>query len=189
MNDSWGVPHRGFSHFSGIAKPRDGCARARISMLLACLLGLLLITGCAGTGKKGTHPSDEVPPEAPQWALTGNSPDLPGSVCAVGIAGPTFFRFDAVETACDAARTALASTLKVKIHSTSLDIQTAESGMRDSQTVVEVSSYVNDLVLEGSRIIEVWYDEGGNGFARKQNYTYALACIDEASVSVPPSPR
>jgi len=154
------------------------------------LLGwLLLPLGCAGTGHPPTdaEPGARVPP--PGWALTGNSPDLPGSVCAVGIAGPTFFRFDAVETACDAARSGLARTLRVRIHTTSLDIQTGESGSRDSQSVMQVASYVNDLVLEGSRIVEVWYDESGAGFARKPNYTYALACIDEASVSGGPEKR
>jgi hypothetical protein len=189
MNDAGIGPRRGLLSFSAIRKRRRGSAISWFLLLSAGLFTLLLLPGCAGKGKKTAGPDVEAPKEAPHWAVTGNSPNPSGSVCAVGIAGPTFFRFDAVEIACDAARSALARTLKVKIHTTSLDIQTTESGMKDSQTVLEVSSYINDLVLEGSRIVEVWYDEAGTGFARKQNYTYALACIDESAVSSGPASR
>jgi hypothetical protein len=177
--------------------PGHSSSRARIQCLsvLSRFHAVLLITGllaiglmpsCAGTGDRGKAPAPVGSADAPDWALTGNTPDPKGTLCAVGMAGPTFFRFDAVETACDSARNALARSLRVKIQTTSLDIQTSESGMKDTQMVMEVASYVNELVLEGSRIEEVWFDEHGKGFARKKNYTYALACIDESAVSAGP---
>ncbi len=150
---------------------------------------LLLWSGCAGSGKKFVEQGNEPRKDAPPWALTGNSPHQPGLVCAVGIAGPTFFRFDAVETASDAARSALARTFRVQILASTIDIQTTEGGGRDSQTVVQVASHVNDMVLERSRIVEMWYDEWGTGFVKKPQYTYALACMDEASVSAGPGIR
>lgn len=110
-------------------------------------------------------------------------------VCAIGVAGPTFFRTDAVEKAGDAARTELARTLSVKVQTAMLDVQTTGGGRKESISVVEVSSYVNEVVLDGSRIIEVWYDEYGKGFAQKPNYTYALGCVEAASISsIMPNP-
>ncbi len=165
---------------------RPGFSRFLALLLAAFFLAAGLFAGCAGTGDRDSTPLPDAPAPVPDWAQTGNPPDPTGTLCAVGIAGPTFFRFDAVETACDSARSALARSLRVKIQTASLDIQTSESGMKETQTVVEVSSYVNELVLEGSRIVEVWFDKHGEGFARKKSYTYALACIDEAAVSAGP---
>ena len=84
------------------------------------------------------------------------------------------------------ARNELARALRVRIETSTLDIQTEGGGRRASQTVTEVSSYVNEIVLEGSTIIGVWYDRSGEGFARKPRCTYALVCIDKASL--PPDP-
>jgi len=171
-----------------VGRPRGWTARVPVASRLPALLLLVILAGCAGAGRAGGGADAKTSPP-PDWARSGNGPALPGLVCAVGIAGPTFFRFDAVEVACDAARTSLARSLRVRVHTSSLDIQTNESGMKDSQTVVEVASTINDLVLEGSRIVEVWYDEHGAGFARKPSYTYALACIDEAAVPQAPASR
>ena len=51
-----------------------------------------------------------------------------------------------------------------------------------------VSTYVNEIVLQGSTIIGVWYDPNGAGFAKKPRCTYALVCIDAASLPTALSP-
>ena len=134
-----------------------------------------LFPACAG--KK---PIDSGPafPDPPEWVRTGQAPQVSGSVCAVGVSGPTFFRTDAVIRAEEEARGALARTLTVKIHTGMIHIQDESGGVMDRQTVFEVSAYANEKVLEGARIMEVWFDEPGWGFAQKPEYTYALACID-----------
>ena len=103
-------------------------------------------------------------------------------VCAIGLGGPTYFRADGAEGAIDNARSELGRTLQVRIETRTLDIQTQDGGRRESQTVTQVSSYVNETVLQGSTIIGVWYDQAGEGFAKKPRCTYALVCIDEASL-------
>jgi hypothetical protein len=103
-------------------------------------------------------------------------------VCAIGLGGPTYFRADGVESAIENARGELARTLQVQIETRTLDVQTERGGHRESQTVTEVSAYVSEIVLERSTIIGVWYDKAGKGFARKPRCTYALVCIDEASL-------
>jgi len=159
---------------------------SRIGYLVLALL--FAFVGCAGKGSR-TADQDikEIPP--PTWVITGSPPEITGAVCAIGVAGPTYFRTDAVESACESARSALARTLSVRIQTAMLDMQAGGGGKRQTQSVMEVSSYVNEVVLEGSKIIEVWYDERGRGFAQKPEYTYALGCIDAGSISsVTPKP-
>jgi hypothetical protein len=91
-----------------------------------------------------------------------------------------------VEAAVGSARNELARTLQVRIETRTLDIQTQGGGHRASQTVTEVSSYVTEIVLEGSTIIGVWYDKSGEGFTRKPRCTYALVCVDEGSLPAAP---
>jgi len=161
----------------------------RVAPIGALALAVIIaLTGCAGKGSKPGDPDlEEISP--PTWVLTGSPPEITGAVCAIGVAGPTYFRTDAVDSACESARSALARTLSVRVQTAMLDIQTGGGGRRETQSVVEVSSYVNEVVLEGSKIIEVWYDEQGRGFAQKPDYTYALGCIDAGSVSsVMPKP-
>lgn len=160
-----------------------------VGLALLLALGLLLpAAGCSKSGKNlKPDPSELVTP--PNWALTGKTPDIQGVVCAVGVAGPTFFRTDAVEKAGEAARAELARTLSVRVQTAMLDIQSGGGGHKESVSVVQVSSYVNEVVLDGSRIIEVWYDEYGKGFAQKPQFTYALGCIESASISsIMPNP-
>jgi len=142
-------------------------------VLLIALCGVF--TACAG---KKTIDSEPSFPDPPEWVRTGQAPQVSGSICAVGVAGPTFFRTDAVMRAEEEARGALARTLTVKIHTGMIHIQDEDGGVMDRQTVFEVSAYANEKVLEGARIMEVWFDEPGWGFAQKPEYTYALACID-----------
>jgi len=84
-----------------------------------------------------------------------------------------------VEAAIENARGELARTLQVRVETSTLDVQTDRGSGRESQTVIEVSSYVNEIVLQGSTIIDVWYDKRGEGFAKKSRCTYALVCMDE----------
>jgi hypothetical protein len=104
----------------------------------------------------------------------------------VGFAGPTYFRGDGVEAAVERARNELARTLRIRIETSTLDIQTEGGGRRASQTVTEVTSHVNEIVLEGSTIVGVWYDKSGEGFAGKPRCTYALVCVDEDSLTPDP---
>lgn len=157
-----------------------------------CILAVALswgTTGCTATrpDSAGTPAAEESPP--PLWGITGRAPELPQwPVCAIGLGGPTYFRGDGVEAAIENARSELARTLQVRIETRTLDIQTEGGGRRESQTVTEVSSYVNDIVLQGSTIIGLWYDKTGEGFAKKPRCTYALVCIDEASLPTGLSP-
>ena len=144
-------------------------------------LWVLIIFGCflipACSQKEVITPSPEFP-EPPEWVRTGEAPQIAGAICAIGVAGPTYFRTDAVTSAEEQARGALAKSMAVKISSGMIHIQNEDGGVMDTQTVFEVSAYANEMVLEGSRIMEVWFDEPGWGFAKKPEYTYALACID-----------
>ena len=101
----------------------------------------------------------------------------------MGFAGPAYFRKDGIEMASEKARVELALTMEVKIQKSVLDIQrNSGNGTRDSQSIMEVTASFNDLILEGSKIVEIWYDEEGKGFGRRPRSTYALACIDLASI-------
>lgn len=152
-------------------------------------LGILLLlqADCASSGQKPEASQSPAPSPAPAWALTGEAPELAGSVCAVGLAGPTYFRTDGVEAAEEDARRALAHTLEVSVKTHMLDIQTGGGGGSSGQSVVEVSSFVNEVVIQGSRIVEVWYDAAGRGFAQKPRCTYALVCVEKASLRLPAS--
>ena len=161
-------------------------------MCSSLILALVLSCGAAGCAAAriegpGSGPAEDATP--PDWVITGSPPDVrEWPVCAVGFAGPTYFRADGVEAAVESARNELARTLQVRIETRTLDIQTEGGGRRESQTVTEVSSYVNEIVLQGSTIVGVWYDKAGEGFAKHPRCTYALVCIDAASVPVNLSP-
>ncbi len=152
------------------------------------LLLLPVLAACSGSAPERPAVEPEIPrPPPPGWALTGRVPDEGGRrLCAIGIAGPTYFRNDAVEAAAENARGELARSIQVRISTATLDIQRHGGGGTTSQTVVEVSSSVNRLVLEGSTIASVWYDEAGVGFAHKPRCTYALVCIDGAALPFRP---
>jgi len=149
----------------------------------ALLVFFWLLAGCSGTGSELMREPGQDEPVPPKWVCTGEAPEITGAVCAVGIAGATYFRSDAVKKAAEEARNELARTVAVRVQTAMLDIQTGGGGRRGSRTIMEVSSFVNEIILEGSRIVEVWHDEYGRGFAGISGYTYALACIDSASLS------
>lgn len=71
-------------------------------------------------------------------------------ICAVGMSGPTFFT-----------RKQLALTLSVEIRNIMLDISTSRGSTVDEATVIEVSSWASDSVVEGSEIMGYWYDGEG----------------------------
>ena len=162
--------------------PKDRGIQAAWSSWILVLALSLGTAGCAAPGPElGSIPPEE--PQPPQWVITGRLPEHDkGSVCAIGFAGPTYFRTDGVEAAVENARTELTRTLQIRIESSTLDIQTEGGSRRGSQTVMQVSSYVNEIVLQGSTIVGVWYDSPGTGFAKRPRCTYALVCMDEASL-------
>ncbi len=143
----------------------------------------LLILGCFGTGTETTPDTILEAPPPPEWALTGKTPEISGEICAIGVAGPTFFKTDAKKIAAEEARCELARTIHVKIETNTIDIQINDRGLKDTQTVFEVSSYLNDIIMEGSRIIEIWYDKHGKGFIQKPNCTYVITCIEKNAIS------
>ncbi len=162
-----------------------GCSSLLLQPLfLQLALGFFLsCLGCLGAGTESV-PADaglKAPPP-PEWVLTGKTPERTGEICAIGVAGPTFFKTDAKKIAAEEARCELSRTLQVKIASNTLDIQINESGRKDTQTIFEVSSYLNDIIMEGSRIIEIWYDKSGQGFIKKPNCTYVVTCIEKSSL-------
>ena len=156
---------------------------------LLCLALACALAGCAAAGPEPEGAATAKQPGPPEWVVTGRTPEISGwPVCAVGVAGPTYFREDAVEAAVDKARGALARPLQVRIETRSLDIQTERGGRHESQTVMEVASHVNEAVLERSTILGVWYDGPGEGFAKTPQCTYALVCMDQASLPAPLAP-
>lgn len=173
------------NHQSG-ATPLKGYVWARpfSSSFVSMALGLLcLVLACSSSGPeqlKGPGPDTR---KAPKWVCTGEAPDIPGALCAVGIAGATYFRSDAVKKAAEEARDELARSVSVKVQTAMFDVETGGGDRKEFRSVMEVSSFVNEIILEGSRIVEVWHDEQGLGFAKQPGYTYALACIDSTSLA------
>ena len=170
--------------------PKGGGIQAAWSSWILVLVLSYGAAGCAAPGPElGSPPPEE--PQPPQWVITGRTPEHDkGSLCAIGVAGPTYFRTDGVEVAVENARAELARTIRIRIESSTLDVQTESGSRRGSQTVMQVSSYVNEMVLQGSTIVGVWYDSPGTGFAKKPRCTYALVCMDEAFLpaGLPPAP-
>ncbi len=172
------------SHRGSGATPQKGYlwARSCISLFIAMALCLLcLALACSGSGPEQLRGPSPNPQKAPKWVCTGEPPNIPGTLCAVGIAGATYFRSDAVKKAVEEARNELARSVVVKVQTAMLDVQTGGGGRKEYQSIMEVSSFVNEVVLEGSRIVEVWHDKHGMGFAKQPGYTYALICIDSTS--------
>ena len=145
---------------------------------LAVITLVFMYTGFGCMGARVDHRGEAIP----EWALTGNAPETQGSICAVAVAGPTYFRTDGVEAASERARSALAKTLEVEIRSNMVDLQTHDASAHEYQSIVEVSTFASELVLHGAEIVEIWYDEKGIGFGQKPRCIYVLACMDSGSL-------
>ena len=143
----------------------------------ACL-GLLL-AGCLGSKTKPIDCEGSTAGAPPGWAVTGQAPSPDGKLCQVGFCGPTYYKKDSVERAIENARGHLAKALRVRVESIMLDIERERGGYSSSQTIEEVSTYTTEAVLKGSTVEGTWYDEDGEGFARQEQATYALVCMDD----------
>ena len=129
----------------------------RITMTLAGSLIFIMVSGCAG-GLKGlgveqeTISQESVAPSSPppDWVLGKGHPRFPQSQYLVGIGLSDKNSVSANESA----RSNLAKNLKVKIHSTMVDVSTTEQTYVESVVETEV-----DTVLEGVEIKDGWLDQ------------------------------
>jgi TolB-like protein len=146
----------------------------RIAMTLASSLIFIMVSGCAG-GLKGLGVEQETileesaapssPP--PDWVLGKGHPRYPQRQYLIGVGISDKNSVSANESA----RSNLAKNLKVKIHSTMVDVSTTEQTYVESVIETEV-----DTVLEGVEIKDGWLDENKGVY-------YSLAIVERSLVA------
>ena len=142
--------------------------KLKITMTLASSFILIMVSGCAG-GLKGmgaeqeTMSEESTPPSSPppDWVLGKGHPSFPQGRYLVGIG----LSDKNSVSANDSALSNLAKNLKVKIHSTMVDVSTTEKSHVESVIETEV-----DTVLEGVEIKDGWLDQNKGVY-------YALAVV------------
>ncbi len=77
--------------------------------------------------------------------------------------------------AAEAARNELARSIQVTITSIMVDVETSRGGSVNQYIVSEVTSFVENGVVQGAEIVSYWYDPLGT--VSRRGMTYALACI------------
>ena len=137
-------------------------------VVLITSLILLLVSGCAG-GLKGlgdeTIPDKaKLPSSPPDWVLGKENPRFPPARYLIGV-GSSDTKSDSAQAS---ARSNLAKNLKVKIHSTMVDVSTTEQTYIESIIETEV-----DTVLEGVEIKDGWHDLDKGVF-------YSLAVVERS---------
>lgn len=142
--------------------------------MLVLAVSLAFACGSIGTasppGPTPPQPSSEIP----DWVV--KLPRKSDQLCATGAVGATYFQQDGRKYAAEAARNALARSIRVTINSLMEDVQTSYGGWTRNYVTSEVATVVQDGVVEGAEIISYWYDKQG-AFSQAR-MTYALACID-----------
>ena len=146
----------------------------RITMTLASTLIFIMVSGCAG-GLKGLGVEQEIIPEEtvspssppPDWVLGKGHPRYPQGQYLIGIGISDKNSVSANESA----RSNLAKNLKVKIHSTMVDVSTNEQTYVESVIETEV-----DTVLEGVEIKDGWMDQNKGVY-------YSLAIVERSLVA------
>ena len=144
----------------------------RITMTLASSLILIMVSGCASGLKElgveqETMSEEESAPSfspPPDWVLGKGHPRFPQSQYLVGIGLSDKNSVSANESA----RSNLAKNLKVKIHSTMVDVSTTEQSHVESVIETEV-----DTVLEGVEIKDGWLDQDKGVY-------YSLAIVEKS---------
>ena len=143
----------------------------RIAKTLAVSLILTIVSGCAG-GIKGLgveqetvlEESSPISSSPPGWVLGKGHPSFPQNKFLIGIGISEKNSVSANESA----RSNLAKNLKVKIHSTMVDVSTTEQSHVESVIETEV-----DTVLEGVEIKDGWLDQGKGVY-------YSLATVERS---------
>lgn len=138
-------------------------------MALVSFLILIMVSGCTG-GLKGlevkqdTLPEVSTPPSSPPpgWVLGRGHSRFPQGRYLIGVGVSEKNSVSANESA----RSNLAKNLKVKIHSTMVDVSTTEQAYVESVIETEV-----DTVLEGVEIKDGWLDQSKGVY-------YALAVVE-----------
>jgi TolB-like protein len=146
----------------------------RIAMTLASSLIFIMVSGCAG-GLKGlgvdqeTISQEPIAPSSPppDWVLGKGHPHFSQKKYLVGIG----FSDKNSVSANESARSNLAKNLKVKIHSTMVDVSTTEQTYVESVIETEV-----DTVLEGVEIKDGWLDQDKGVY-------YSLAIVERSLVA------
>ena len=143
----------------------------KITMTLASSLILIMVSGCAG-GLKGLGVEQETVQEEsaptssppPDWVLGKGHPRFSQARYLIGVGVSEKNSVSANESA----RSNLAKNLKVKIHSTMVDVSTTEQAYVESVIETEV-----DTVLEGVEIKDGWLDQGKGVY-------YSLAIVERS---------
>jgi TolB-like protein len=143
----------------------------KITMTLVGSLFLIMVSGCAG-GMKGLGVEQETVPEEsasastqpPDWVLGKGHPRFPQGRYLIGIG----ISDENSVSANESARSNLAKNLKVKIHSTMVDVSTTEQTYVESVIETEV-----DTVLEGVEIKDGWLDPNKGVY-------YSLAIVERS---------
>ena len=139
------------------------------TMTLVSSLILIMVSGCTG-GLKGLDVKQDTLPEIstspssprPDWVLGRGHPRFPQGRYLIGVGVSEQNSVSANESA----RSNLAKNLKVKIHSTMVDVSTTEQAYVESVIETEV-----DTVLEGVEIKDGWLDQSKGVY-------YALAVVE-----------
>ena len=152
-----------------------------VRMLTFAALAAVSVSACGG-GRAGAPkvimvppppPESERPTPAPAWVQAVPQPK--GQLCATGAVDPTYYRQDGRTMAAEAARNELARSIQVTITSIMVDVETSRGGSVNQYIVSEVTSFVENGVVQGAEIVSYWYDP--LGAVSRRGMTYALACI------------
>jgi TolB-like protein len=129
---------------------------------------LIMISGCAGglngLGDQATPVKATLSSSPPDWVLGKESSRFSQARYLIGV-GSSDTKPDSAQAS---ARSNLAKNLKVKIHSTMMDVSTTEKTYIESIIKTEV-----DTVLEGVEIKDGWHDLDKGGF-------YSLAVVERS---------
>ena len=152
-----------------------------VFLLLFALVISVTTSACGGAKPKAPEivmvppapPESEKPTPAPVWV--SSVPQPKGQVCATGAVDPTYYRQDGRTRAAEAARNELARSIEVHITSVMVDVETSRGGSVNQYIVSEVTSLVENGVVQGAEVVSYWYDPVGS--VSRRGMTYALACI------------
>jgi len=123
----------------------------------------------AQDGRQGTR-------HVPDWLY--NVPRIGGSLCALGLAGPTLDPGDRDELARTDALDRLAEALAVRIDQVLLDIDREETAL---VSFPKVDAWATEAANTKGKVEKEWIDDEGIGPLGRPGMHYALACIGAGS--------
>ena len=140
--------------------------QSRVTLITSVFL--IMISGCAGglngLGDQATPVKATLSSSPPDWVLGKESSRFSQARYLIGV-GSSDTKPDSAQAS---ARSNLAKNLKVKIHSTMMDVSTTEKTYIESTIKTEV-----DTVLEGVEIKDGWHDLDKGVF-------YSLAVVERS---------